>query len=135
MQPGVAITYPADGALVPPELTITVDATDDGAIADVELWIDGVRVGVDATAPYVFTTRAALEDGDHVIEARAVDDAGVGSVAAAIVTVSGVEADDGDGGCSAGVGGAGWIVVFAVACAMARPRTGARRGSRGDTGR
>ncbi len=145
--PGVAITHPSDGATVPRGFAIAVDATDTSAVADVELWIDGVQVGVDATAPYEFTAPVDLADGDHAVEARAVDDGGLGSVAAVMVTVSSdappppldddSPAEQGwvTGGCAAGGGAGGLLVMLALACALARPRTGARRGSRGETGR
>lgn len=71
--PTVAITSPADGSTVSPGFAVDVTATDDVGVARVELAVDGVMVASSTTAPYQFTTDAALAAGAHTVKATAFD--------------------------------------------------------------
>jgi beta-glucanase (GH16 family) len=76
--PVVEITSPLPGDVITPgdPLTITVIATDDGAIQYVEFLQDAVKLGEDDTAPYELTIPAAAA-GCYTLKARARDDDGV----------------------------------------------------------
>ena len=77
--PVVQITSPTAGQPFSPGSTVpvTVTATDltvigaPGQVAQVELLMDGLPVGVDTTAPYEFTLSPS--DGPHTLVARATD--------------------------------------------------------------
>jgi subtilisin family serine protease len=77
--PVVQITSPAAGQPFSPGSTVTVSisATDltvigaPGEVAQVELLMDGLPVGVDTTAPYEFSI--SPPDGPHTLVARATD--------------------------------------------------------------
>ncbi len=89
--PQVAITAPADGAIVAPGVAVDVTAGDDQGVLRVELAVDGVTVAMDTTAPYAFTTAADLAAGPHTITATAFDTA---NQATATIDVT---VDSGDG--------------------------------------
>jgi hypothetical protein len=72
--PTVQITSPADGAGVEPGFTVQADASDDGELDRLELYVDGDLVGADDAAPWSFTTAADLAAGPHQVEVRAIDD-------------------------------------------------------------
>jgi beta-glucanase (GH16 family) len=76
--PQVAITSPSEfDTLIPGEdLTITVDATDDGSIQKVEFLQGSALLGEDDTAPYELTV-AGVQAGCYELRARARDDVGV----------------------------------------------------------
>lgn len=102
--PSVAIVSPADGATVSGTLTVVVAASDETAMGDVALAIDGIELGVDAEAPYQFDWDAtAAGDGDHELVATARDAAGNTVAATARVTVASTGGGGGGGG--AGTGG------------------------------
>lgn len=86
--PGVAIAAPLDGATVGSGAIVLVDARGPAGVARVELWIDGVQIGIDPAAPYRFTAPTTLADGEHVIETRAIAEDGASSGAAVLVTVA-----------------------------------------------
>ena len=72
--PTAQITSPAAGATVSGTANVAVSATDDLAVARVEMLLDGQLVATDLVAPYQFawdTTSAT--DGVHTLQARAVD--------------------------------------------------------------
>lgn len=77
--PQVQITSPMHGQPFSPGSTVpvTVNATDltmigsPGTVAQVELLMDGLPVGVDTTAPYQFSVSPT--DGPHTLVARAID--------------------------------------------------------------
>lgn len=72
--PVVAITAPADGALVGGTVAVTVDASDDVAVAAVDLVVDGITLATDTTAPYEFVWDSTGEtDGPHELQAIATD--------------------------------------------------------------
>ncbi|WP_020589442.1 S8 family serine peptidase [Desulfobacter curvatus] len=75
--PVVAITSIQGGALVSGGITVDVSATDDGGVALVELYVDGVLLDEDITSPYSFfwdTTTYA--NGTYELVAVAYDTVG-----------------------------------------------------------
>ena len=93
--PTVAIVSPASGDTVTGQVTIVVAATDDTAMSDVALTIDGADAGADTEAPFQFSWDAtAAGPGEHELEATATDAAGNVATATALITVPG---DDGSG--------------------------------------
>jgi uncharacterized protein (TIGR03382 family) len=100
--PDISITAPADGAQVPPGFTVATEASDDGAIQRVELWIDGALVDTRTAAPYTFQTPTSLEDGSHRVETIAYDDAGQSGSAQITVVVARVGGGGGGGGTDPG---------------------------------
>ncbi|MCA9361726.1 hypothetical protein KC845_04200, partial [Candidatus Kaiserbacteria bacterium] len=75
--PVVAVTTPNEGSTINGTVNVTVNATDNIAVAGVQLMIDGALFGnVDTTAPYTFVLdTTALSNGAHTIGARATDTA------------------------------------------------------------
>ena len=75
--PTVNVTSPLDGATVSGDVTITVDASDDFGVAEVEVRVDGAPIGTAAAAPYeVQWDASGLAEGTYAISAKAVDAAG-----------------------------------------------------------
>ena len=76
--PSVSITAPASGAsaLEGTSVAVTVAASDNTAVFRVELLIDGVLAGTDATAPYSFVVNLHLGHTELTLAARAVDSLG-----------------------------------------------------------
>lgn len=143
--PEIAITSPANGATVRPGFSVTADATDDGTIARVELWLDGALVDTKTVGPFTFTTSGALTAGVHTVQTVVYDNDDQSSIAQIEVTVSpdappdpdgdGTPDVDGDGdgtqdpaqivgGCAAGGGssGAGLVLLGLAAVGLARRR-------------
>jgi thermitase len=87
--PQVGIGTPSNGSKVSGSVTVTVSASDDGEVARVDLFIDGVLHGSSTTAPYSFywdTKNGG--NGRRTLVAKAVDAAGnVGSSTAVEVDV------------------------------------------------
>jgi hypothetical protein len=89
--PGVALTGPADGAVVSGTVPVTAEATDDVAVARVAFAVDGATVGTDTdgtdgwSASWDSTTVA---DGTHTLSATATDTAGQTSTDLSGVTVA-----------------------------------------------
>lgn len=85
--PTVAITSPANGAsfITGTVVPISATAADDGSVASVEFFVDGVSQGVDNTAPYAanYTSTA----GNHNLTARATDNLGA-QATSAVVAIS-----------------------------------------------
>jgi hypothetical protein len=76
--PTVAITSPADGSELPlnSDITIKADASDpDGTISQVEFFVDGASVGVDALAAFEYDW-ANVPEGTYELIAVATDDSG-----------------------------------------------------------
>ena len=107
--PVVAITAPAEGAVVTAAATVTAMATDDLGVAAVHFNVDGAPVGPEMTsAPYTLVLDiTAIPDGPHALTAVARDGAGRESTSAPVtVTVlnptvqieSGVSVLEGDSG-------------------------------------
>jgi subtilisin family serine protease len=92
--PTVAVTAPANGAVVNGMVNITANATDAVAIASVEFSVDGTVLGTDTTLPYSFTWDATgLPPGSgHAITAKAADTAGNTASSTVMVTITPVAA-------------------------------------------
>jgi subtilisin family serine protease len=75
--PNVSFTSPQNGGSAAGTITVQVAATDNTSVASVNLKVDGVSVGTDATAPYTFSLNTlSLPNGSHALTATAVDTAG-----------------------------------------------------------
>jgi hypothetical protein len=87
--PTATVTSPANGAsfLAGASVALAATAADaDGTVASVEFFVDGVSVGVDATAPYTATYTAVA--GPRVITARATDNLALVGAASAAVNIT-----------------------------------------------
>jgi hypothetical protein len=72
--PTVSITSPAGGADVSGVVAVSVDASDDRAVASVDLSVDGASLGSDTSAPYTFMwDTTGTTEGPHSLEATATD--------------------------------------------------------------
>lgn len=72
--PLVALTAPADGAIVSGLVPLTANASDASGIARVEFLVDGTVIGSDTSAPYAITWDSrSLPNGARTLRARAVD--------------------------------------------------------------
>ena len=76
--PTVAITAPANGATVSATVSIVATASDNGAVAGVQFFVDGAAHGPeDVSAPYeVSWNTVTAAEGSHTLTARARDAAG-----------------------------------------------------------
>jgi hypothetical protein len=87
--PSVSINSPAGGSTLTGAVAVTVDATDNTGVIRIELLVDGVVSGTNASPPASFswdTTRSA--NGAHNLQARAYDAAGnIGASTLLAVTV------------------------------------------------
>ncbi|MFM7767744.1 MAG: Ig-like domain-containing protein, partial [Bacteroidota bacterium] len=86
--PTVSLTSPTNGAsfFVGNSVTISANAADaDGSVSQVEFLVDGAVVNTDNTAPYTYNWTATA--GNHVITARATDNAG-GQTTSTAVNIS-----------------------------------------------
>lgn len=108
--PTVAIVSPTDGAIfgVEEDILVEADASDDGAIASVQLEVDGVALGApDTSAPYEWAL-VGTPVGTHVLVATALDAAGNESSSAPVtITVGADGGGDSSGGDPTGGGGTG----------------------------
>ena len=79
--PSVAINYPVENAVVARTTTIKLTATDNAAVARVDLFVDGRRASSTSAAPYQFAWDTTLAtNGTHVLQAKAYDAAGNAAV-------------------------------------------------------
>ena len=86
--PTAAMTAPASGSTVSGTVTVSANATDNVAVADVDFLLDGVSIGVDPTAPYsVQWNTTTTSNGPHALSARARDTAGNFGVTSGVVNV------------------------------------------------
>jgi subtilisin family serine protease len=78
LPPVVAVTAPANGALVGGTVSVSATAEDDEAgVARVEFYADGALIGTDTSAPYsVSWNSATVASGAHTIIAKAYDNVG-----------------------------------------------------------
>lgn len=84
--PQIAITSPEDGAVFTAgsEVSVLADASDtDGAITNVEFYIDGVLLGQDNLPPYIINWTALLP-GSFQLTAKAYDDTGLETISAGV---------------------------------------------------
>jgi hypothetical protein len=85
--PTVSITSPTGGATFVLGNTVNISATAndaDGTVDSVAFYVDGTRIGVDATAPSPFTFSWPVTLGTHSITARATDNDHATTISAAI---------------------------------------------------
>ncbi|MBP6335081.1 MAG: T9SS type A sorting domain-containing protein [Bacteroidia bacterium] len=82
--PTVAITAPANGSsfITGSVLNITANAFDNGTVASVEFFVDGVSIGISNTAPYAASYTSVL--GIHSLTARATDNLGAQTTSSAV---------------------------------------------------
>jgi uncharacterized protein (TIGR03382 family) len=71
--PTVAITSPSDGGQVTPGFTVSAALSDNKGISSAELSLDGVVIGSDNTAPFMWTTGGSLALGSHRVVVTAKD--------------------------------------------------------------
>lgn len=72
--PSTTITSPANGSLIQGTMSVTVDAADDRGVTEVRLELDGAPLGTATAPPYAFAVdTSAIADGEHILQARAVD--------------------------------------------------------------
>ena len=78
LTPAVTLTAPADGAVLPESLPVSLeaDALDaDGVVVRVEFFAGDVKVGEDLSPPFA-ATWSGMAPGDYVLTARATDNDG-----------------------------------------------------------
>ncbi len=90
--PTVNVISPTAGATISGTTTVSVTATDNVGVTEVQLLVDGSVVGApDTTAPYSFSLDTRLlSNGAHTIAPRAYDAAGNGTAVNIPVTVNNV---------------------------------------------
>ena len=75
--PTVALSAPVAGGTYGGTLPMAATASDNAAVARVDFYVRGVRVGSDTTAPYALSfDTTTVADGSAVVEAQAVDVSG-----------------------------------------------------------
>jgi MYXO-CTERM domain-containing protein len=96
--PNVNITAPTDGEVfeVGADFTIVAEASDDSAIAAVELHVDGEFISADTQAPYEWPV-VGIPEGEHEFYAVAEDEAG-NSTISPVITVHATEDGEDSGG-------------------------------------
>ncbi|HEV2889971.1 MAG TPA: LamG-like jellyroll fold domain-containing protein [Frankiaceae bacterium] len=83
--PQVDVSSPKAGAAVSGTVDVAVAAADDRRVEQVEVFVDGASIGVDATAPYSRAwNTATAANGGHTLTARATDDAGNATTSPAV---------------------------------------------------
>ncbi len=82
--PTVSITAPANAAgyITGDVVNITANASDNGSVASVQFFVDGVSVGTDITSPYAATYTSTL--GSHTITAVATDNLGLSTTSSSV---------------------------------------------------
>jgi hypothetical protein len=89
--PSVTMSAPIDGSTVSGAVTVSSDASDDGAVQGVQFILDGAPLGAeDSAAPYsVAWDTLGTPNGTHALTAVARDDAGLSTTSSMVsVTVS-----------------------------------------------
>jgi hypothetical protein len=92
--PSVSISSPANGAEITEGYTVNIaaTATDDGGVASVSFYADGLLLGTDTLSPFAYNWANATV-GDHDLTAVAVDQYGLSSTSS-VVSVSVVSASE-----------------------------------------
>lgn len=83
--PTVSITSPTDGATFNEGATVAIDASaadSDGSIVKVEFFVDGAKIGEDASSPYNLNWTAVA--GTHDLTAKATDNGGAIATSAVV---------------------------------------------------
>jgi len=87
--PTINITNPNDGDTVSGIVNVTADAADDGGVAKVDFFIDGLLKQTDTTSPYTFPwDTGTVGNGSHTILARVTDIVGKTAEDSITVTVN-----------------------------------------------
>jgi hypothetical protein len=86
--PQVTILSPTTGTVLTGQTTVTVSASDNVGVTQVELWVNGVKLNTDTVAPYSFTFSPDVSlSASYSLVAKAYDAAGnIGASQAVIVT-------------------------------------------------
>src|SRR5271155_548481 len=102
--PTVSMTAPANGAAVSGTVTVSANASDNVAVANVQFLLDGANLGsADAASPYsVSWDTTTASNGSHTLSATAIDTSGNSTTATAVtVTVSNASGSGGDSNANA----------------------------------
>lgn len=92
--PTLSIGSPAQGATVSGSVVVAATASDDVAVAKVELSVNGVPYAADTTSPYSFAwDTSALQNGPYTLQLTATDTAGNSSSGTVSVTLNNVPPD------------------------------------------
>ena len=82
------MTAPALGSTVSGTVTVSANASDNVAVADVDFLLDGVSVGIDSTAPYsVQWNTTTTSNGQHTLSARLATRPATSASTSGVVTV------------------------------------------------
>ncbi|HYO51964.1 Ig-like domain-containing protein [Archangium sp.] len=85
MPPTVALTSPAQGASVAGLVSLQASASDDRGISSVYFYVDGTRVAIVSSPPYVASWDShSVPNGAHTLTTRAYDAAGNSTTSAAV---------------------------------------------------
>ncbi len=83
------MTAPSAGSTVSGVVTVAANATDDVGVAEVDFLLDGVSIGLDATAPYsVQWNTTTSSNGQHNLSARARDTTGNFGLTSSVLSVT-----------------------------------------------
>ncbi|HSD88081.1 MAG TPA: Ig-like domain-containing protein [Kofleriaceae bacterium] len=105
--PTMGITSPQDGDVVPPGFAVQATATDNIAVTNATLSIDGVAAGMAPGAgPFMWTTDGALAEGSHAVTVEVTDGHNVQNQTIHITVMAGAP-PGGGGGSGSGSGGGG----------------------------
>lgn len=86
--PAVVITAPENGAVVSSSIDFTADAVDDRAVAFVRFYQGNNVLAEDPTRPYATRWNTqTVPDGQYLLRAEAVDEAGNSTLVSITVTV------------------------------------------------
>ena len=118
--PSLAITAPSDGAVVEPGFLITADVSDDVAVTDTTLSIDGTVVASRTVAPWKFAATDDLAPGPHSITIAASDGTNTSTQTITIDVESPPDVAQ-ELGCSA-AGNSSWLVALAALGLLRRRR-------------
>jgi hypothetical protein len=102
--PTVSMTAPANGATVSGTVTVSANASDNVAVANVQFLLDGANLGsADSASPYsVSWDTTTASNGSHTLSATATDTSGNSATATAVtVTVSNASSSGGDSNANA----------------------------------
>jgi subtilisin family serine protease len=85
VSPSASITSPSNGATVSRTVTVKAAASDDVGVTRVDIFVDGVLIGSDTSAPYeVSWSTTKVPNGSHTLTAVAYDAAGNSAVSAGV---------------------------------------------------
>lgn len=84
--PSVSISSPSDGTTVMESVDVSISASDNVAVTQVELYVDGALVGSDSTAPFTIPWLTGADgNGTHTLTAKAYDAKSNSRVSAPVV--------------------------------------------------